>query len=375
MQPTTPIPPFELERYFAHYEFDVPYLLCVSDVQGYAMRDLLALADDESRALWDNLALGYTESAGHPLLRAEIAKLYATAASEDVLVCTSGEEAIYALSRVILRAGDHAIVTFPGYQSSYQLPESIGASVSRWQLRPREGQWRLDLDELRKLIRPNTRLIAVNLPHNPTGALPTHDEWREIVSLAREANCYLIADEVYRGMEFDPRDQITAAVDAYAKGVSIGAMSKTYALAGLRIGWVATHDRALLAQVQAYRDYTTICSSAPSEILALIALRAKDKVVARSMSLLRRNLDQVNAFMRARTHLFEWIPPRAGSVAFAKWLGAQPIAQLADDLVRAEGVLLLPSSVFDIQENYFRVGLGRENLPDALAHFGRFLER
>ncbi|MBE0697375.1 MAG: aminotransferase class I/II-fold pyridoxal phosphate-dependent enzyme, partial [Anaerolineaceae bacterium] len=181
-----PLPPFKLERYFARWEFSAPYLLCTSDIQGLALRDLLTLADPETLSLWDNLSLGYTETTGHPLLREEITHLYQQVSAEEVLGFAGAEEAIYIAQRVLLQPGDHMIVTFPGYQSSYSVAEAMGVEVSRWTLTTESGvdgriTWKADPGELRRLLRPNTRLVLVNFPHNPTGALPSLAEWKEIV--------------------------------------------------------------------------------------------------------------------------------------------------------------------------------------------------
>ena len=264
---------FRLERYFARWEFAVEHLLCASDVEGYPMSELLALADPESRALWDGLRLGYTESTGHPLLRAEIASLYDTIEPDDVLVFAGAEEAIFCVASTVIGPGDHAVVTFPGYQSLYEVARAAGGDVTLLELREDEG-WSLDLGQLRAALRPTTRLVVVNAPHNPTGMLPDHEAWRELIALCADAGIHLLADEVYRYLEFDPDDRLVAGADALPLGLSLGVMSKSFAMAGLRIGWLASHDRALLGRIAALKDYTTICSSAPSEILALMALRA-----------------------------------------------------------------------------------------------------
>lgn len=365
--PGSPIADFKLERYFARWEFVAQHLLSSSDVEGWAMADVVALADPESRRLWDGLALGYTESPGHPLLRAEIASLYDMAAPEDALCTVSAEEAIYLCMRVLLQPGDHVVALFPNYQSSYEVARAIGADISWWRLEPSGGRWAIDLDALRALVRPDTRLICVNFPSNPTGALPTHDEWRAIVDIARELGCYLFSDEVYRWMEYDPADRLTAAVDAYERGISLGAMSKAFGLAGLRVGWLASRDRELLARALAYKDYTTICGSAPSEILALIALRARERVLERCMAIVRANLAVADAFMAEHPARFSWIRPRAGSVGLARWHGNAPVEALAASLASDLGTMILPGSVFDLEGSVFRLGLGRSNLAAGLA--------
>jgi len=365
---------FALERYFARWEFAVRHLLCASDVEGYPLAELLALADDETRGLWEGLRLGYTESTGHPLLRREIAGLYERIDADEVLVFAGAEEAIFCLLNVLLGPGDHAVVTWPGYQSLYEVARAAGSDVTLHELREADG-WALDVDRLRAALRPETRLVVVNAPHNPTGMLPTHAEWRVLTDLCVEAGVHLLSDEVYRFLEFDPADRLVAGADALERGVSLGVMSKSFAMAGLRIGWLATRDRALLERVAAFKDYTTICSSAPSEILALIALRARETVLTRSRAIVEANLPLLDAFFAERPEAFHWVRPRAGSVAFPRLtLPGTTVDDFAAELVEAEGVLLLPGSRFGHPGNHFRVGYGRTDLPVALGRLAAFAD-
>ncbi|KRT75685.1 MAG: class I and II family aminotransferase, partial [Armatimonadetes bacterium CSP1-3] len=211
--------------------------------------------------------------------------------------------------------------------------------------------------------------------HNPTGTLPTHAEWRVLTDLCVEAGVHLLSDEVYRFLEFDPADRLVAGADALERGVSLGVMSKSFAMAGLRIGWLATRDRALLERVAAFKDYTTICSSAPSEILALIALRARETVLTRSRAIVEANLPLLDAFFAERPEAFVWVRPRAGSVAFPRLtLPGTTVDDFAAELVEAEGVLLLPGSRFGHPGNHFRVGFGRTDLPVALGRLAAFAD-
>ena len=366
---------FALERFFARWEFAAKYLLCASDVEPWSMSDVLALADPETRQLWDGLTLNYTESPGHPLLRHEIAALYDTVEPDGVLVFAGAEEAIYCLSNVLLGPGDHAIVGWPGYQSLYEVGRAAGASVSLHALRESDG-WALDVDRIRRSLRPNTRLVVINAPHNPTGMLPTAAEWRALVDLCAEAGVHLLADEVYRYLEFDEGDRLTAGADAFDRGVSLGVMSKSFAMPGLRIGWLASRDRDLLARCAAYKDYTTICSSAPSEILALIALRARDQVVSRSREIVLGNLLLLDAFFERWAGTLSWVRPRGSSIAFPRLLDRRTtIDQFAAELVETEGVLIAPGSIFGMADGHFRIGFGRTNLPEALDGFERFAEQ
>lgn len=366
---------FALERYFARWEFAVDHLLCASDVQGFPMHDLLELADDETRAYWEAMTLGYTESTGHPALRAEIAGLYDGLDPDEVLVFAGAEEAIFCLVNVQLGPGDHAIVTWPGYQSLYEVGRAAGAVVTLHELREDAG-WAIDVDRLRAQVRPTTRLIVVNAPHNPTGMLPDRATFDSVVAIADEAGAVLLMDEVYRYLEFDPRDRLPTGADATAHGVSLGVMSKSFAMAGLRIGWLATRDRELLDRCARFKDYTTICSAAPSEILALIGLRARDTVLARSNAIVATNLERLDAFFEAWGDRFAWVRPRAGSVGFPRLtVPGVAIDDWAAGLVEAEGVLLLPGSQFGFGGNHFRLGFGRTDLPEALTRLEAYAER
>jgi aspartate/methionine/tyrosine aminotransferase len=369
---------FALERYFARWEFAVRHVACASDVEGWSMAELLELVDDETRSMWTGLRLGYTESTGHPLLREAVASLYEAVAAADVLVFAGAEEAVFCLFSTSLEAGDHVIVTWPGYQSLYEVARSAGAQVSLHVLREEDG-WALDVDRLIRSVRPTTRMVVVNAPHNPTGMLPTVEEWRRLAAACADAGIRLVADEVYRFLEHDGAETLPAGADLDERAISIGVMSKSFALAGLRIGWLATRDRAVLDRCARMKDYTTICSSAPAEVLALIALRARDRVLARSRAIVASNLPIVDEFMAGHADAFSWVRPRGGSTAFPRLVAGGPAGASAEAfaarLVDATGVLLLPSTTFGFGDTHFRLGLGRTDLPGALARLGSFVER
>ena len=366
---------FALERYFARWEFVAEHLLCASDIQGVPMADLLALADEQARALWDGLALGYTESTGHPLLRREIAGLYESIEPDEVLTFAGAQEAVFCLVNVLVGPGDHVVATWPGYQSLYEVARAAGADVTLHELHESAG-WALDLDLLRRQLTPATRLIVVNLPHNPTGMLPDRATFDGLIAIAAEAGAHLLVDEVYRGLEFDEADRLPSGADALPRGISLGVMSKAFAMAGLRIGWLASHDRDLLARVATFKDYTTICSSAPSEILSIIGLRARERILGRSRGIVAANMELVDAFFDEWSDRFAWVRPRAGSIGFPRLtVPGVRIDDFAADLVEAEGVLLLPGSQFGHPGNHFRLGFGRTDLPEALARLEAFARR
>jgi aspartate/methionine/tyrosine aminotransferase len=365
------IAPFALERYFARYEFTAPYLLCSSDCESMPLRDLLAL-EPGARDRLDDLWLGYTEAPGHPELRQAIAALHDQVTADQVLVHAGAEEAIFNVMNVVLEPGDHVVVHAPYYQSLGEVARSIGAEVSEWRGDP-ERAWALDLDALESRLTPRTRVVVINVPHNPTGFLPSPEFVRELSGLSDRHGFRIFADEVYRGLELDPADRLPVLADVNERAVSLGVMSKTYGLAGLRIGWLATRDEDLLREVAAFKDYTTICNSAPSEFLATLALRNAELIVARNLRIIRDNLDHLDAFFGAREDLFGWHRPRAGSIAFPT-LRRGDVAEFCHDLVERAGVLLLPGSLYGAGYRGFRIGFGRKNLPEALAAFEAYLE-
>ena len=367
------LPQFELERFFAKYEFNAKYLLCSSDLEAMSVAELLAL-DPNAQEKFGQLWLGYTESTGSPELRAEIAQLYTNIQPDQVLVHTGAQEAIFNFMTALLTPDDHAIVHFPGYQSLFSVAEGAGCEVSRWETFEEEG-WELDLDRLEKLIRPNTKLIVVNCPHNPTGYLMNHETQNRLIEIARAHSIILFSDEVYRLLEQDPADTLPMACDLYENAVSLGVMSKTFGLAGLRIGWIATRNPQILKAMATFKDYLTICNSAPSEFLATLALQHKEQIVERNLAIIRHNLALLDQFFEKYSEVFAWQKPKSGSTAFPSLKTGQPIENFCIELVEQQGVLLLPSNYFDYGTKNFRLGFGRKNLPLALAELENFLDR
>jgi aspartate/methionine/tyrosine aminotransferase len=364
------LPPFKLERYFAKYEFNTEFLLCSSDCEAMSIADLLAF-EPEAAGKFQQVWLGYTESQGSPALRKEICKLYESIQPEHVLVHTGAGEAIYLFMHAMLQVGDHVIVHTPNYQSLAEVAKGIGCDVSPWLARE-ENDWALDLDDLRRLIRPTTKAIVINTPHNPTGYLMSRADFDGLNRFARENNLLLFSDEVYRESEYDPMTRLPAGCDYGEHTVSLGVTSKTYGLAGLRIGWIATRNRAVYERMAALKDYTTICNSAPSEFLAEVALRNRQKLIDRNLGIIQHNLGIVEKLFTSHSSLFTWVRPRAGSMAFPKLLKGN-IDEFCDSLVNEAGVLLLPGTMYDELGNHFRLGLGRRNLPEGIARLEQFL--
>ena len=368
---------FALEVYFSKWEFAAKYNLAGSDCENMKLSELLELASPEDRAAFEALSLGYTETFGAPALREQIAQTYETVGPQHLLCFAGAEEAIYAAMQVLLGAGDHAIVITPNYQAAETVPLSIcevtgvALDIAR--------NWDLDIDLLRAALRPNTKLISINFPNNPTGKIPARDTFDAIVEICRSRGIWLFSDEVYRLIERDANRRLPQAADVYERGISLNVMSKAYGLAGLRIGWLACKDRAMLVRFERFKHFLSICNSAPSEVLARIALKSRETILARNRAVVRDNLGVLNGFFADYGHLFDWREPDGGCIGFIRYKGAEGVEEFTRRLVEESGVLFLPSSIYrselgPVPENCLRVGFGRSHVPKGVAVLRAWLE-
>jgi aspartate/methionine/tyrosine aminotransferase len=363
------VPDFQLEVYLGKHEFSVKHHITASDAQTLTINELLGLGTEDDRRAFGDFALGYTTTWGALQLREAIASTYENLGPEHVLVFAGAQEAMFWAMQIMVGPGDHAIVSVPNYQSMESVTIATGADVTGLPLWQGEGsslRWTLDLALLRSLIRPNTKMIALNFPNNPTGYVPDHETWRELAELCEERNIHLYSDEVYRCLEVDETTRITQAADLTDKGVSLNVMSKAYGLPGLRIGWTATRDRSLLERLERAKHYTTICNSGPSEFLATIALRNADQIAERNRRIMRENLPMLRSLMERCSDMVEWTEPIGGCVSFPRYLGRDGVEAFAESLIADHSAVVLPSSIYasqllEIPNDRFRIGLGRAN--------------
>jgi len=367
---TTALPAFRLERYFARWEFAARHHLTASDAETLTIDELLALAPPEQREAFGAVPLSYVPTWGTPELRAAIAATYDAVEPEDVLVFAGAEEGMFWALQELVGPGDHAIVTVPNYQSAESVPRATGAAVDGLVLRAEDG-WAPDLDALEALLRPETRLIAINFPHNPTGAVPDRATMVRLAALCDERGIRLFSDEVYRGLELDPSRTLPQAADLSETALSLNVMSKAYGLPGLRIGWIACRDHALLERLEQRKHYTSICNAGPSERLATIALAAAEPILARNRAIIAENLPLFDAFFAAWPDHFEWQRPQGGCVAYPRLLTGESSAAFCARAIEEAGVLLLPGDVYasdlgDTPGERFRIGVGRRDPGPAL---------
>ncbi len=308
---------------------------------------------------------------GSEELREAIAARHGRCRADDVLSLAAAEEGIFIAYHGLVGPGDHVVVEAPCYGSAIELARSTGAEVSLWRRRHEDG-WRHDLLELERLIGPRTKLIYINTPHNPTGTQMARTTFERVIELAREHDAVLFSDEVYRGLEHDEADRLPAACDVYERAISLNTVSKAYGLPGLRIGWLVCRDHDLLARMRDIKLYTTICSSAPSELLVALALRHSEQIIASGRGLIAQNLSLVEGLLERRAETFEWVRPQAGPIGFPRVSGIEDVTAWCERIAAEAGVLLLPGSVYG-EPGHVRLGFGRARIAEAIERLDSYL--
>jgi aspartate/methionine/tyrosine aminotransferase len=352
---------FALELFFGKYEFTAPYLLCCSDCESMTISDLLAFEPGAREGLLESW-LGYSESPGDPELLMEIAKTYKSVDERGVLEFAGAQEAIFNFMNNALEPGDHMISMFPAYQSTYEICRAIGCEVSKWELVQTESGWTIDTNNLEALVKPNTKVIAVCSPNNPTGYRLSAEQNAAVTGIARKHRLMVFSDEVYRGLEENEPDSFA---DIYENAFSLNVMSKAYGLAGLRIGWLASQNKEFLKKMLNFKYYNSICGAVPSQKLAAVAVKHREKLFAKNRRIISENLLYSDEFFKKHERLFQYNRPMAGPIAFHRLRNGN-IKEFCDDLVNKKGVLLAYGTLFDKDGGYFRMGYGRENFKTCL---------
>lgn len=357
---------FALERWLTTYEQCVNFDIAESGIYPLTTRDLLAFEPPEDRARTVNrlldLRLGYGEAPGTRALRSLIAATYADTSPDEVLVTTGAIEANYVLFNVLLERGDHVVAVAPAYQQLLSVPAAIGCDVSRWEVRVGDrSEFQFDLEALERLVTPRTRLIVLNTPHNPTGAMLSEAELRRVYALAASVNAWVMADEAYRWLTVPNGDRPAPPIrDLGELGISVGTLSKPFGLPGLRIGWIAGPPE-LIAACWAARDYVSLSPGKLNDALAVIALRHREELIERTRTIVSQNLKTAQGWFAANADLVAWRPPRGGLLALMTYALDRPSLELANGLAEEASVMLAPGSVFNI-EHHLRIGIGQE--PD-----------
>ncbi|MEL6450008.1 MAG: aminotransferase [Pseudomonadota bacterium] len=367
------IDPFKVEIWMNAWETRCTHNLAETCVDSITVAELLSLAGRNAQDLSDLLPMKLTYGAieGSDRLRAAIASLYASKAAGDITVTHGTIAANMLVHKALVRPGDHVVAIVPTYQQHYSIPASIGADVTQLRLQARDA-FLPDLGALRAMVTPATRLIALTNPNNPTGALIPRPMLEEIAQIARAAGAYILCDEVYRGTDQEGDGMTASITDVYENGISTAGMSKAYALAGLRLGWIAAPPE-VRDQVLIHRDYDTISVGMINDHLATLALEHRDKVLARSQRITRRNLAYLDAWVTAEPRM-SWIKPRSGTTAMLKFDLPMGACAFCTDLLEKTGVMFTPGDAFDM-DDYVRIGFGNptDTLKDGLAAVSAYL--
>ncbi|ANO49973.1 aminotransferase class I/II-fold pyridoxal phosphate-dependent enzyme [Woeseia oceani] len=374
----TGLPDFRLETHFSRWEFKARFHMTASDAESMSLAELLAMANPAEREAFDQLWLGYTETWGDPGLRELIADTYQQRTAADILCFAGASEGIFAANSVLLDKDSHAIVVTPNYQSHETLPVSF-CSATGVPLDP-DDHWSLDIDRVASAIRPNTRLMTINFPHNPTGANLPPDRFAALIELCRKHGMYLLSDEIFNGLGPSSTEFLPAAADVYERGLSLNVMSKACGLPGLRIGWIACQDRELLSKLERMKHYLSISNSGPSEALTKIALRNRDRILARNCAIIDENLVHLNAFFARHRDLFVWQQPDASCMGFPRYNGIDGVEDFTRRLIEHSSLLLLPGSIYQsaltsTPANHFRIGFGRRDIETGIAVMEQHINR
>ena len=354
------IEPFQLERWMTTYEVDVRWDIAESGIFPMSTRELLdLLPENERETARDRLLdtrLGYSEARGSAALRELIAETYERTTPDEVHHTTGAIEANFLLFNELLSPGDRVVIVHPAYQQLQSVPRAIGCDVALW--RPRDSRgFHFDLDDLRALATPGTRLIVINTPHNPTGAMLSETQIAEIYALAEELDAWILSDEAYRWLELPGGDALAPpARNLGSRAISTGTFSKPFGLPGLRIGWMAA-PAEIVSRCWGLRDYISLSPGKLNDALAVVALEHRDQIAARTREITAANLDFAEGWFAENADLVSWTPPHGGLLALMRYELDTPSLALANRLAEEYGVMLAPGSAFGY-DGYLRIGIG-----------------
>jgi aspartate/methionine/tyrosine aminotransferase len=359
---TLKIEPFALERWMTTYETLVDYDIAESGIYPLTIDDLLSFepAGERERTLGGllKLRLGYSEANGTRALRTQLAGTYDRADIDNILVTTGAIEANFLLFNALLEPGDHVIAPYPAYQQLYSVPRALGCDVDLWRIRPETG-FRYDVDDLARLLRPETRLVVVNSPHNPTGAMLSAADVQRVYDLAAATGATVMSDEAYRWLTIPGGEPLPPPMfDHGPAGISVGTVSKPFGLPGLRIGWIAA-PADIVARCWGMRDYVTLSPGKLNDALATLAIKHRARIVERNHAIVRANLERANAWIATHAGLLSWTPPRAGLLALLHYDLDIPSMQMSNVLAEEYSVMLAPGAAFGY-EHYLRIGIGQD---------------
>lgn len=368
------IKPFAVEEWMNAWEVGAKYNIAETCVDSISMNELFELTGEDKTEFLNRLCarrLSYGDIEGLPEFRKGVCGLYKTLNIENIVPTHGASGANHHVFYSLISPGDRVVSIMPTYQQLYSIPESYGADVQILHL-SKENNYLPDLEKLRRLVTPETKMICINNPNNPTGALMSEQLLREIVEIARSADAWILCDEVYRHLSQED-DWCPSIVDLYEKGISVSSMSKVFSLAGLRLGWIATHDMSVVKSCLSHRDYNLVSCGVFDEMLAAAALKHRDKLLERSRKIVRENLQILDDWISSEPHV-SYVKPKAGTTALVYYDLDIPSYEFCEEMYKKTGAFVTPGDCFEVPHS-MRIGYayGKQDLIDGLKAISEYI--
>lgn len=368
------IKPFAVEEWMNAWEVGAKYNIAETCVDSISMNDLFELTGEDKTEFLNRLCarrLSYGDIEGLPEFRKGVCGLYKTLNIENIVPTHGASGANHHVFYSLISPGDRVVSIMPTYQQLYSIPESYGADVQILHL-SKENNYLPDLEKLRRLVTPKTKMICINNPNNPTGALMSEQMLREIVEIARSADAWILCDEVYRHLSQED-GWCSSIVDLYEKGISVSSMSKVFSLAGLRLGWIATHDMSVVKSCLSHRDYNLVSCGVFDEMLAAAALKHSDKLLERSRKIVRENLQILDDWVSSEPHV-SYVKPKAGTTALVYYDLDIPSYEFCEEMYKKTGAFVTPGDCFEVPHS-MRIGYayGKQDLIDGLKAISEYI--
>ena len=368
------IKPFAVEEWMNAWEVGAKYNIAETCVDSISMNELFELTGEDKTEFLNRLCarrLSYGDIGGLPEFRKGVCGLYKTLNIENIVPTHGASGANHHVFYSLISPGDRVVSIMPTYQQLYSIPESYGADVQILHL-SKENNYLPDLEKLRRLVTPETKMICINNPNNPTGALMSEQMLREIVEIARSADAWILCDEVYRHLSQED-DWCPSIVDLYEKGISVSSMSKVFSLAGLRLGWIATHDMSVVKSCLSHRDYNLVSCGVFDEMLAAAALKHSDKLLERSRKIVRENLQILDDWVSSEPHV-SYVKPQAGTTALVYYDLDISSYEFCEEMYKKTGAFVTPGDCFEVPHS-MRIGYayGKQDLIDGLKAISEYI--
>ena len=368
------IKPFAVEEWMNAWEVGAKYNIAETCVDSISMNELFELTGEDKTEFLNRLCarrLSYGDIEGLPEFRKGVCGLYKTLNIENIVPTHGASGANHHVFYSLISPGDRVVSIMPTYQQLYSIPESYGADVQILHL-SKENNYLPDLEKLRRLVTPKTKMICINNPNNPTGALMSEQMLREIVEIARSADAWILCDEVYRHLSQED-GWCSSIVDLYEKGISVSSMSKVFSLAGLRLGWIATHDMSVVKSCLSHRDYNLVSCGVFDEMLAAAALKHRDKLLERSRKIVRENLQILDDWVGSEPHV-SYVKPKAGTTALVYYDMDISSYEFCEEMYKKTGAFVTPGDCFEVPHS-MRIGYayGKQDLIDGLKAISEYI--